>query len=113
MPIRHKFVSTKPDPTNTSLLRPSNWNEDHVGMNVHTHTDAEQGGVLPSGGLPANVAQFNALAAAHGVLHDTALGIMSWMPENFYSVACFGAVGNGSVNDAAAINAAVAAVPST
>jgi flagellar capping protein FliD len=29
MPITHKFISEKPDSQDTSLVRPSNWNEEH------------------------------------------------------------------------------------
>lgn len=29
MPIRHKFVSPKKDATDATLVRPSNWNDDH------------------------------------------------------------------------------------
>ncbi|MEM4498067.1 MAG: hypothetical protein QW692_04485 [Nitrososphaerota archaeon] len=29
MPLKHRFVSNKPDGPDTSLVRPSNWNEDH------------------------------------------------------------------------------------
>lgn len=29
MPLKHRFVSDKPDSPDTSLIRPSNWNEDH------------------------------------------------------------------------------------
>lgn len=29
MPIKHKFVSTVPDDPDTSIVRPSNWNDDH------------------------------------------------------------------------------------
>jgi hypothetical protein len=38
MPILHKFVSTIADDADTSLVRPSNWNDDHDGTNDHGHS---------------------------------------------------------------------------
>jgi hypothetical protein len=30
MEIKHKFTSTKPDGNDASLIRPSNWNDEHA-----------------------------------------------------------------------------------
>jgi hypothetical protein len=46
MAIKHAKVSTIPDDADTNLVRPSDWNADHIGTNAHDHSDAENGGVL-------------------------------------------------------------------
>lgn len=51
MPITHAFVSPKTDSTDTSIVRPVNWNADHV---ADIDLETEVSGVLPvdNGGMP-------------------------------------------------------------
>ena len=46
MPIKHKFVSEVDDTQDESLVRPSDWNDDHEGINIHDHSDEASGGEL-------------------------------------------------------------------
>jgi hypothetical protein len=46
MAIKHAKVSAIQDDADTSLVRPSDWNADHTGTNIHDHTGVEQGGTL-------------------------------------------------------------------
>ena len=48
MTIKHKFESEVADGADATLVRPSNWNDDHEGMNVHDHSDSDSGGELSS-----------------------------------------------------------------
>ena len=48
MTIKHKFESTVDDGVDDTLVRPSDWNDDHDGMNVHDHSDSDAGGELSS-----------------------------------------------------------------
>ena len=64
--VKHPFVSTVPDSTDTSLVRPSNWNADHtiVGLGTAAEKDAgvangvatlDSAGTVPIAQLPAAV----------------------------------------------------------
>ncbi len=71
MPVTHQFVSQKPDGSDDTLVRPSDWNAGHT---VLVDLDsAEVTGVLPSshGGVGAlfNVAEYGAIG--DGVTDDT------------------------------------------
>ena len=46
MPITHLKVSAIADTANTANVRPSDWNDAHVGTNVHDHSDDDSGGTL-------------------------------------------------------------------
>lgn len=46
MPIKHKFHSGLADGNDTTLVRPSDWNDDHEGINDHAHTGANDGGII-------------------------------------------------------------------
>lgn len=47
MRVRHKFVSAKPDGGDTSIVRPTNWNDDHALIEdvvvISTNTTATAG----------------------------------------------------------------------
>jgi len=43
MAITHNYTSTGSDDADTTLVRPSNWNEAHIGMNDHTHAGTGEG----------------------------------------------------------------------
>lgn len=65
MAVKHAKTSAKSDGGDSTLVRPSDWNADHVGTNDHDHTAAStQGGVLPFA-TPA-IALGSAAAAGSG-----------------------------------------------
>lgn len=69
MPITHSKVSDKADSANTSLIQPSDWNDEHV-VDVSLTTDVS--GILPAvnGGMGFyNVMEYGAVA--DGVTDDT------------------------------------------
>ena len=43
MPIKHRFVSQKQDGADETLVRPSDWNDDHVGSPVDIRIFTESG----------------------------------------------------------------------
>ena len=51
MSITHLYVSTGEDDADSDLIRPSDWNADHVGTNEHTHADTDTGGIIPGTSL--------------------------------------------------------------
>jgi hypothetical protein len=64
--VKHPFVSTVPDSTDTSLVRPSNWNADHtiVGLGTAAELNAgvangvatlDGGGTVPLSQIPASI----------------------------------------------------------
>jgi len=46
MSITHSFVSEILDSEDTTLVRPSNWNADHIGINEHTHSGSSSGSII-------------------------------------------------------------------
>ena len=43
MAIKHAFTSTGEDDADATLVRPSNWNANHIGTNDHTHAGTGEG----------------------------------------------------------------------
>ena len=46
MPIIHSKVSEVADGADPTLVRPSDWNADHIGTNIHDHSGSTTGGLL-------------------------------------------------------------------
>jgi len=46
MAITHSKVSSAADTSNTTNVRPSDWNANHLGTNEHDHTDTDSGGTI-------------------------------------------------------------------
>jgi len=46
MAITHSKVSVAADTSNTTNVRPSDWNADYLGTNEHDHTDTNSGGTI-------------------------------------------------------------------
>ena len=46
MAVTHSKVSAAADTSNTTNVRPSDWNADHLGTNVHDHTDSDSGDTI-------------------------------------------------------------------
>ena len=75
MPIKHPFVSLKDDGADATKVRPSNWNADHTGTNVHNHADTNTGGTLGPGDVGADAA--GAAASAQSAAEATAAGYVT------------------------------------
>lgn len=65
MPVKHRFQSGKGDGTDTTLVRPSNWNDGHDGLGPTAITLV--------GGLDATVAATNLAAGAFNAVSDPSL----------------------------------------
>ena len=69
MSVKHAFTSAKSDGPDASLVRATNWNDDHTGTNDHGHTASGDGGLLSVGltklsGKTVNVTE---TVIAHGL----------------------------------------------
>ena len=85
MAVKHSKVVNKPDGYDTSKLRPSDWNADHVGTNIHDHSNDENGGLLtgiqgPSG--PQGEQGIQGLKGDKGDKGDTGSQGLQGVPGN-------------------------------
>jgi hypothetical protein len=46
MAVTHLFISAIPDGPDVALVRPSNWNANHIGTNDHGHTGVNDGNLV-------------------------------------------------------------------